>query len=219
MATLHRVDELHTPRGVVVRIVATATSGDPAEERLVRDAGVTYGHREGTWAYFGDLGPDARRRLGILLAAAERYGTELTLGVSYPHVNYHGRVLPTPVAHPNRPSAFEEQHDFVEPSHVDTMLVLDAQYAPGGASHQWWLSAEPPRGTHPDPAGAWDALCALDGTGPFAPAPRTYARPAEPGVVAVQGMWRGRWVQATFNRADDAEQDRWQRLRPLLQPR
>src|SRR5262249_23851947 len=119
-----------------------------------------------------------------------------------------------------RSSDHDEQHGFVEPANADTMLVVDVRYLPGGPSHQWWLSAEPPRGTHPDPKGAWETLCQFVDTDPFAPASPeyTYTHPREPDQATVQGIWRGRWVQARFDGQHDAEIARWDRLAPLLKP-
>jgi hypothetical protein len=207
---------------VVVRVVATLVSADPAERDLVAAAGgMQYHDRSGYHAYFGDLAADSRQRLARLLRAAARHGTRLELGVSYPPATWYHPVLASPVPPPGTSGRLsDEEHGFVEPSHVDTMLVVDVQYLPSGPAHHWWLSADPPRGTHPDPTGAWQTLCALADADPFAPAsgPPTHAQPSAPGTATVQGIWHGRWVQATFNQQNDAENRRWHELRPLLQP-
>lgn len=212
-------------RGVVVRIVATPASTEArqreAELALLRPFTIEYGDRRGLYSYIGDLSEGSRRRLGALFEAAERYGTELELGVSLPPVPWYEPVLAQPVPVPGRPGGSDEDHGFVEPANVDTMLVTDVQHVPGGPIHHWWLSAEPPRGTHPDPEGAWAALCELASSDPFGPPPDTYTylRPRQPGHATVQGIWRGRWVQAAFSRQTDEEIARWERLTALLEPR
>jgi len=206
-----------------VRVIATPADPDAdrrAERELLSGTGAGYHEHPGVYAYFGDLAESSRVRIAGLLAAAGEYGTELELAVTLPPASWSGQVLPRPVPHPDGGDV-DDRHGYVEPSDVDTMLVLDVAYETGGPSHQWWLSAEPPRGTHPDPAGAWDTLCRL-ADDPFTPVPReerTYARAREPGEATVRGIWHGRWVQASFTRANDGEIARWDRLGPVLRPR
>jgi len=99
---------------------------------------------------------------------------------------------------------------------VDTLLVLDVQYDRDTPVYHWWLAGPPPHGTHPDPAGAWQAL--LDAGDPF----RGYDASTQdyhgPEQATVRGFWRGTWVEYRFGRHEGAAAGEWHRLRGLLEP-
>jgi hypothetical protein len=80
------------------------------------------------------------------------------------------------------------------------------------------LRDPPDGGDHPRPAEALAALDAVDGD-PFAPVPPgTIATMiyGGPETATVRGVWRGRPVDAEFNRTDGAQIHRWDRLAALL---
>ncbi|MGW0610277.1 SSI family serine proteinase inhibitor [Streptomyces sp. NPDC002788] len=91
----------------------------------------------------------------------------------------------------------------------------------GGADGTFELYCRPDRGSHPDPRGACDALerDTRWGQDVFAPAPEggfctmQYGGPA---TAHVTGTWAGRPVDATYDRRDGCQIDRWDRLVPLL---
>jgi hypothetical protein len=104
------------------------------------------------------------------------------------------------------------------PEEISTLLIIDAQYEPCGPWYHWWLAGPPPTGTHPDPAGAWHALHAEPD--PLADRSREpdLATSYGPECAFIRGFWHGRWVQTGFGRNGVTASNRWQRLRPLLQP-
>lgn len=44
------------------------------------------------------------------------------------------------------------------PSGLHTFLLIDVQHTRKGPTHHWWLGAEPPCGTHPEPEAACQVL-------------------------------------------------------------
>ncbi|WP_261986533.1 subtilase-type protease inhibitor [Actinomadura sp. HBU206391] len=81
----------------------------------------------------------------------------------------------------------------------------------------WTLSCDPPDGTHPDPT----AACAALGKAPdpFAPVPKDrqctmiFGGPEE---ATVAGTWKGKRVDAKFNRKNGCEVSRWSGLAPVF---
>lgn len=98
---------------------------------------------------------------------------------------------------------------------IDTFLMIEVQYG-GGPLHQWWLAGPPPHGTHPDPAGAWQALV-TDGD-PFRGFEVSTRDSHGPERATVRGFWRGTWVEHGFRRNVGAGAREWERLRPFLEP-
>jgi hypothetical protein len=103
-----------------------------------------------------------------------------------------------------------------------TVVVSDpAGVRGGGPSTAYELRCGPTGGTHPDAAAACDRLDAIvsDGRDPFAPVPagqlctQIYGGPA---TAHVTGTWRGRAVDATFDRRNGCEIARWRQLVPVL---
>src|SRR5205807_699894 len=150
----------------------------------------------------------------------DEFDTELRLSLAQPPYWWKGPVLTRPVLPDENQMA--NIHGYVDPETVSTLLIIDVQYAPGGPTHHWWLAAEPPMGTHPDPAGA---VAAVRGIGedfdPFAELDpsHSYIRPwGGPQRATVRGFYRGRWIQTEFKRTDGGEIGRWDALQPLLEP-
>lgn len=79
------------------------------------------------------------------------------------------------------------------------------------------LTCDPPAGTVRDPAAACAALSRA--TDPFAPVPKgqqctmIYGGPEE---ATVTGTWKGKRVDARFNRKNGCELSRWTGLDPVL---
>jgi len=204
-------------RELLVRVTATPVSGPelrhgPEMQSLAGSC--VYNRHAGRWeAHFGDLGEDARRRLAALLRTAAEFGTQLQLSAVIAPDEWREPVLQWPI--PLRPFQ-TEQHDYIDPGGTATMLVIDVNAKPGGPVHHWWLSAEPPMGTHPELEEACRRLREFDDD-PFAPfegvSTQIYGGP---NTATVRGFWRGRWIQAEFNLRDGGEIGRWQRLIPLL---
>jgi hypothetical protein len=86
-----------------------------------------------------------------------------------------------------------------------------------GRSLRWTLRCGPAGGSLPRPAIACRRLNAL--RTPFAPVPGNVACTAiygGPQVARVRGSFRGRRVDARFNRSNGCEIDRWDRVRFLF---
>jgi hypothetical protein len=83
----------------------------------------------------------------------------------------------------------------------------------GAAAHHWTLRCGPVGGTLPQPAAACRRLAAL--ADPFAPVPadsvcsQIYGGPE---TARVRGSYRGKKVNAVFNRRDGCEIARWKRV-------
>ncbi|MDP9417683.1 MAG: subtilase-type protease inhibitor [Actinomycetota bacterium] len=82
-----------------------------------------------------------------------------------------------------------------------------------GPPSSWTLTCDPDGGTHPEPGRACAALAAVDD--PFAPVPsdmlctQVYGGPQ---IATVRGTWRGRAVDARYQRTNGCEIARWDRL-------
>ncbi|MEU8623670.1 SSI family serine proteinase inhibitor [Streptomyces sp. NPDC048669] len=89
------------------------------------------------------------------------------------------------------------------------------------ADGSYELECEPAGGSHPAARQACDRLAQLPGesTDPFTPVSRDamctqqYGGPA---TARVTGSWRGRSVDASFDRSNGCEIGRWNNLRPVL---
>ena len=100
-----------------------------------------------------------------------------------------------------------------------TVTVSDPSGAVPSATYE--LLCAPVGGTHPHAADACDRLGVLDrdGADPFAPVPagemctQIYGGPA---TAHITGTWRGRAVDAAFDRRNGCETARWQELVPVL---
>jgi hypothetical protein len=98
-----------------------------------------------------------------------------------------------------------------------THLFIEIWRRPGLAVHQFTLVCDPPAGTLPSPEDACAGLAVMAGI--FAPAPpdvlctQVYGGPA---VAAVRGTYRGRPIEATFNRRNGCEIERYDRLMRAL---
>ena len=90
-----------------------------------------------------------------------------------------------------------------------------------GTDGTYVVRCRPPGGDHPEPERACAALdeASEGGRDPFAPVPRSerctmiYGGPAK---AHVTGVWRGRTVDARFQRSDGCESARWDALVPAL---
>ncbi|WP_030193509.1 SSI family serine proteinase inhibitor [Streptomyces sp. NRRL S-87] len=110
-----------------------------------------------------------------------------------------------------------------EPAPVDGPDRLTVTVAETGSSYQgsYTLECHPAGGTHPQAARACDRLDRLwaDGKDPFAPVSRRQMCTMVDGGRAtadVSGTWRGRQVDAHFNRKNGCEISRWEDLEPVL---
>lgn len=139
-----------------------------------------------------------RRRLAAALLAA-------SAAVAVPLLGAGGASAEEPVG-PAAPTAL-------------TVTVSDSGRA--AASDTYELRCGPTGGTLPRAQSACDRLAdlAAQGADPFAPVPEgavcteIYGGPA---TARVSGTWRGRRVDASFNRANGCEIGRWRALEPLL---
>lgn len=95
---------------------------------------------------------------------------------------------------------------------------LEISVSPGGeAPTKLWTLRCPAGGTLPNPSRACERLERLDD--PFEPVPRNVACTAiygGPQTAEVRGTFRGKRVEARFNRKDGCELARWNRLRFLF---
>jgi hypothetical protein len=90
-----------------------------------------------------------------------------------------------------------------------TIVVLPGN---GASAHHWTLRCGPPGGTLPHHAAACTKLARLKD--PFAPVPAD-AMCAQifggPEIARVRGTYRGKRVNAVFNKKNGCEIDRWKR--------
>ncbi|WP_131739104.1 SSI family serine proteinase inhibitor [Actinomadura roseirufa] len=90
---------------------------------------------------------------------------------------------------------------------------------PGLPRVHWTLTCDPDEGFHTDPRTACQHLRSLS---------RPFAEPGRGKICArvtygqqratISGTWRGRSVRTSVDRSDGCQEERWQRLRPLLDP-
>jgi hypothetical protein len=100
-------------------------------------------------------------------------------------------------------------------------LTVTVRGAGGGADGTFRVDCHPAGGDHPDLAGACRAVDRNTrwGQEPFAPVAEGTVCTMQYGGSAtarVTGTWAGRPVDATFDRSNGCEIDRWNRLVPLL---
>ena len=87
----------------------------------------------------------------------------------------------------------------------------------GNGSKIWTVHCNPTGGTLPNRARACRTLASL--ASPFAPVPKDVFCTdinGGPAVAYVRGTFRGRRVNAWFNRSDGCEIERWNRVRVLF---
>ncbi|MEV5382977.1 SSI family serine proteinase inhibitor [Streptomyces sp. NPDC052721] len=109
----------------------------------------------------------------------------------------------------------------VRPGDQGDHLTVVVRHAGAGRDGTYEVRCHPSAGRHPDVAGACRVLDANTrwGRDPFAPvAPGTictmlYGGPA---TARVTGTWAGRPVDASYDRSDGCEIERWDRMVPLL---
>ena len=96
----------------------------------------------------------------------------------------------------------------------EARTALEISVTPGGeAPTKLWTLRCPPGGTLPGAEDACRRLLKLDD--PFAPVPKDVACTqvyGGPQTAEVRGMFRGRRVDAQFNRKDGCEIARWDKL-------
>ncbi|MFD7439791.1 SSI family serine proteinase inhibitor [Streptomyces sp. NPDC059909] len=115
--------------------------------------------------------------------------------------------LPLPLLQPEEPQ--------------DRLTLITADTGNPMADGTYELTCGPVGGTHPEAEAACDRLEELrqEGEDPFASVSRDamctqmYGGPA---TAHVTGTWRGRTVDATFDRSNGCEIARWQTLEPVL---
>ncbi|MFD5035197.1 SSI family serine proteinase inhibitor [Streptomyces sp. NPDC058405] len=100
-----------------------------------------------------------------------------------------------------------------------TVAVADTGIRNADGTYQ--LKCGPAGGTHPEARAACDRLAELAGGGqdPFAPVPRGEMCTMQYGggaTARITGTWRGRSVDAAFNRKNGCEIARWRTLEPVL---
>ncbi|MFF1547902.1 SSI family serine proteinase inhibitor [Streptomyces sp. NPDC058291] len=100
-------------------------------------------------------------------------------------------------------------------------LTVTVRHAGAGVDGTFEVYCHPGGGSHPDPAGACDAVDRDTrwGRDVFAPVPEDGVctmRYGGPATAHVTGRWAGRPVDAAYDRSDGCEIERWERLVPLL---
>ncbi|MEV8451051.1 SSI family serine proteinase inhibitor [Streptomyces sp. NPDC052095] len=107
-------------------------------------------------------------------------------------------------------------------THARTLLTITVSGSGhAGADGVFRLRCAPSGGGHPAARAACDRLDELAGRGvdPFTPVPRDALCTMQFGGSAtarITGTWRGRGVDAAFDRSDGCEISRWNTLRPVL---
>lgn len=106
------------------------------------------------------------------------------------------------------------------PREAQTRLTIRVTPTPDAQTHEWTLTCRPPGGSHPAPEAACAAL--REAGDPFKPVPpdvmctQIYGGPQ---TAVIEGTWRGEHVRATYNRINGCEIQRWEAIKPVLQPR
>ncbi|MGW8375182.1 SSI family serine proteinase inhibitor [Streptomyces sp. ODS28] len=103
----------------------------------------------------------------------------------------------------------------------DRLVVTVADSGVPGRDGTFVLECHPTGGNHPEAKGACDGLDEVTtwGKDTFAPVspdadcPMIYGGPA---TAHVEGTWRGRPVNADYDRSNGCEMERWDRAVPLL---
>ncbi|MGC5398038.1 SSI family serine proteinase inhibitor [Streptomyces sp. DT20] len=104
------------------------------------------------------------------------------------------------------------------PTHL-TVVVSDSGDPAADGSYE--LECEPAGGSHPAARQACERLAQLPGesTDPFVPVSRDAMCTQQFGGAAtarITGSWRGRSIDAAFDRTNGCEIGRWNSLRPVL---
>ncbi|WP_460067530.1 SSI family serine proteinase inhibitor [Streptomyces sp. YKOK-I1] len=148
--------------------------------------------------------PPRRRRSTLALSLAGA----LALGALLPSPAFAGAVLaPPPV----------REEDRADQDH----LVVTVRHAGGRVDGVFEVWCRPAGGRHPDVSGACRTVDRGTrwGRDPFAPVPSgslCTMRYGGPATAHVTGRWAGRPVEATYDRRDGCEIERWNRMVPLL---
>lgn len=103
----------------------------------------------------------------------------------------------------------------------DRLTITTSHTGNPRADGTYELTCAPAGGTHPEAQAACDRLAqfAKEGKDPFKPVDERsmctmqYGGPA---TAHITGTWRGRSVDATFQRGNGCEIGRWQNLEPVL---
>jgi len=103
----------------------------------------------------------------------------------------------------------------------DDHLTVTVRHAGGGADGTFEVHCHPARGSHPDPDGACGAVdrntrWGRDAFAPVAGGELCTMRYGGPATAQVTGRWAGRPVDATFDRGNGCQIERWDRFVPLL---
>ncbi|MFI1046838.1 SSI family serine proteinase inhibitor [Streptomyces griseoruber] len=150
--------------------------------------------------------PSRRRRGALVLALAGALA--LALGALLPSPASAGAALaPPPV----------REEDRADQDH----LVVTVRHAGGRVDGVFEVWCRPAGGRHPDVSGACRTVDRGTrwGRDPFAPVPSGSPCTMRYGGAAtahVTGRWAGRPVDATYERRDGCEIERWDRMVPLL---
>jgi hypothetical protein len=105
------------------------------------------------------------------------------------------------------------------PAAPATNLTITVKASAQAPATIWTLTCDPVGGTHPDRGTACTKLNALPD--PFAPVPphqmctMIFGGPQE---ATVTGTWKGKRINATFNRKNGCEISRWNKVAPLFGP-
>ncbi|QNP64127.1 SSI family serine proteinase inhibitor [Streptomyces genisteinicus] len=103
----------------------------------------------------------------------------------------------------------------------DRLSLVVSQTGNTRTDGRYELECGPAGGTHPSAVSACERLDAFarEGADPFAPVPEGQMCTQQfggPATARVTGTWRGRPVDAVFDRSDGCEISRWQALEPVL---
>lgn len=108
------------------------------------------------------------------------------------------------------------QTDSPPPSTTELTVTFWPQ-GPDGPAQEATLTCDPPGGTHPDPERACGVLAsnadALVPPGPDVACTQIYGGPEE---AKLEGLFLGEQIEASFNRRDGCEINRWERLLAVL---
>jgi hypothetical protein len=124
-------------------------------------------------------------------------------------------VLAATVAVTVAPAATAAADGTADPTHHLVITVTDAGE---GADGRYELVCDAtPRGDHPDPAAACEAVEAnAAALSPVSAEALCTYQHGGPATAQVEGVWAGRPVSTTFSRANGCEIDRWDRMVPAL---
>lgn len=104
-------------------------------------------------------------------------------------------------------------------SRAESHLTIRVSSDKGGQAKEWTLTCHPAGGTHPSPGAACAAI--EKAKDPFAPVPRDQMCTqiyGGPQTATIEGVWRGKRVQASYNLENGCEIARWNALAPVLDP-